>query len=73
MIINSKQLGKLIREARKARGWSQRRLAEECGVTQPTIGNVERADHSPNWDTARTIINTLGITSAQLEGGKDGA
>ncbi len=37
-------LGTRIREARTARGWTQRELAERVGTTPATIGKVERGD-----------------------------
>lgn len=37
-------LGARIREARIARGWTQRELAERVGTTSATIGKVERGD-----------------------------
>ena len=72
-MINSKQLGRIIRRARKKKGLSQAQLANMTGLARNTIANTERGDRCPTWDTAVAIINTLGITSAQLEGGKDGA
>ena len=36
--------GAQIREARVARGWTQRELAERVGATPGTIGKVERGD-----------------------------
>jgi len=37
-------LGARIREARTARGWTQRELAERVGTTPATISKVERGD-----------------------------
>jgi len=37
-------LGAHIREARAARGWTQRELAERVGTTPATISKVERGD-----------------------------
>jgi transcriptional regulator with XRE-family HTH domain len=37
-------LGAHIREARTARRWTQRELAERVGTTPVTIGKVERGD-----------------------------
>ncbi len=34
-------LGEEIRRARMARGWTQRRLADYCGVAQSTICRLE--------------------------------
>ncbi len=45
-----KRYGKSVREARLAKGWSQRVLAEKCGITQPAICSVEtgRAGAGPH-------------------------
>ncbi len=37
-----KNIGTAIYEARKSRGWSQRRLDVESGVSKTTISHVER-------------------------------
>lgn len=34
-------IGSRIKEARSALGWSQVQLADEAGVTQSAIGNIE--------------------------------
>lgn len=34
-------LGQVIRAARKARGWSQADLAEQAGLSRPTIARAE--------------------------------
>jgi transcriptional regulator with XRE-family HTH domain len=38
------ELGQAIFDARSAKGWSQRRLAEEAHVRQATISALETAD-----------------------------
>lgn len=37
-----KDVGKQIREARKARGWTQSQLAEAAGTGQPVVSRIER-------------------------------
>ena len=34
--------GALVVTARKAKGWTQGRLAQECGMSQGAIANIER-------------------------------
>lgn len=36
------QLGRLIKSARRARGWSQSELAQRSGMHQPMISVIER-------------------------------
>jgi len=52
------QVGKRIRELRKARGLSQHALAEKCGFTFSYIGGVERAEKNIS------LINLSKITDA---------
>ena len=51
---------------RSARGWSQEQLADEAGMTQPQIANIEAGQANP---TARTLIKlaaALGCTVYDL-------
>lgn len=47
--------GAWIREIRKARGWSQARLGEEVGVSQPMISQWERGNMEPAPEIAERI------------------
>lgn len=48
-----------VKESRKKRGWSQRRLAEEAGVTEQTVVNLERGHHGPTWKTVAKLTSAL--------------
>lgn len=54
-------LGGPIREARKARAWSQRQLAERAEVSRPTIARIE-AGQSVRMGTLETLAEVLGLT-----------
>jgi transcriptional regulator with XRE-family HTH domain len=60
-----------IRLARMIRGWSQRDLAREIGMSPGTITNLEkRGTVKPS--TLKKISEALGIPMQQLIGGNKG-
>jgi ribosome-binding protein aMBF1 (putative translation factor) len=46
---------------RTDRGWSQRKLGEVLGMTQPQVARLERGDVNPNMDTLIRVASGLGI------------
>ena len=56
------RLGKNLRKAREARGWSQEEMAFRCGVHRTYIGGVERAEYNVTILTLRKFTRTLGIS-----------
>lgn len=50
-----------IREARRQRGWSQDTLAEQSGVSRPTIARVE-AGNDISTATLAKVAEALGLT-----------
>lgn len=50
-----------IHEARKAKGWTQERLAEELGVSQSTITDWERGRTFPRYKNMFYLSKILGI------------
>lgn len=63
-------LGKNLIAARDALGWSQAKLADECGVTASTIGMVEQRD-SKKSDITGPIAKRLGISADVLTHGTE--
>ncbi|WP_230117354.1 helix-turn-helix transcriptional regulator [Arthrobacter sp. Bi83] len=57
----AKGFGRAIQAARLDRGWSQEQLAEEAGVSRPTVSRVELGD-DPSMRTARKLAKALGLT-----------
>ncbi|WP_212768349.1 helix-turn-helix transcriptional regulator [Streptomyces argyrophylli] len=53
--------GDTIRVARKRRGWSQMDLAEQAGVSRPTIARIE-ANRDVTTATVAKITQALGLT-----------
>lgn len=60
--------GANVRHHRKAKGWTLERLADEVGVTQETIGKIERGKAAPLFDTAEKIAAALGVPAPALFG-----
>ena len=56
------KLGKNLRKAREARGWSQEELAYRCGVHRTYVGAVERGEYNVTILTLRRFTKTLRIT-----------
>ena len=55
------RLGKNLRKAREAKGWSQEEMAHRAGVHRTYVGSVERGEYNATILTIRTFTKTLGI------------
>ena len=55
-----------VRERRKAKGWTQERLAEEAGVSALQIGFVERGENSPKLQMILRIAKAFRIRPGEL-------
>ncbi len=55
-----------LKEVRELHGWSQKKLAEESGVSRDSISNYETG-HRQAWPaTARRLADALGVEIADL-------
>jgi len=52
--------GRLLKEARRRHGVSQKRLAIRAGTTQSAISRIERDRVSPSVETLRSLLHLLG-------------
>ncbi len=60
-------IGRLVRERREARGWTQTRLAQEAGMPQTYISKVERGDvEIPQRHTLEKIGKALGVRLSEF-------
>ena len=59
-------LGERIRDLRKARGWSQERFADICGVHRTYMGHLERGEKNVSFNTLSRLADALGISLAEL-------
>ncbi len=62
----SRQLGKRIRELRKARRLSQARLAEKANLSEACIGTIERGHRTPRLPTLQSIASALAVEVQDL-------
>ena len=60
------EIGKNIRDARKAKGYSQEELAELCGVNLRTIQRVENNENQPSGKTLKSIFSVLEIENLNI-------
>ena len=56
-----KQLGNLIRRARKHRGLNQTQLGERAGLRQETISLIEAGNPATRLDTILAVITALDL------------
>lgn len=54
--------GERIRSARKARGWTQRELAERLGVARASVGEWERCETRPRAELRKALDRVTGVT-----------
>lgn len=59
-------MGTRIQAARKKLGWSQARLADETGRSQPLICGIERGKEGASLTTIADIASALGVTIDDL-------
>jgi len=55
-----------IREAREAKGWNQRRLAEATHTCQAIISNLERETRKPWLSVAKKLSRVLKVPIKEL-------
>src|SRR6266699_3358624 len=58
--ITAEELGRRIRAARQAVGFSQEQLASELGISQPTISRIEQGQ-----DLTSTLLNRIAILTGR--------
>lgn len=59
-----------LKDSRKALGLSQAQLADQCGVSQPTIANWERGGHVPRQKALHRIGACLDVEPVWLLSGE---
>lgn len=60
--INRKAFGKRIKEAREKCGYTQAELAEEIGVSQNFLGDIERGIKLPSLNKLIVLSNSLKLS-----------
>lgn len=59
-------VGEKIRATRLQKEWTQKRLAEECGIAEPTIRRYELGKLNPKLETVKKIADALGVAPSVL-------
>ena len=54
------RLARRFAEARRKRGWTQKKLAEKTGLNQSEISNLESGQANPTYKTLQTVASVLG-------------
>lgn len=54
--------GEKVRDARKKKGYSQDKLSEELGLSQPRISAIEAGSSPPNLEDAKMIFDFLDLS-----------
>lgn len=62
----SLELGRILHDARCAKGIKRDELAEQVGVTKRFLSAVENGEKRPKYETLREIIHCLGISADQV-------
>jgi len=60
-----------IKALRKRRDWSQKKLAEETGITQAFLCEIENGAKNPSIKTAAKLARALNCTIDELIGGDE--
>ena len=60
-----------LREIRKARGYTQNKLAMKSGLSRQAIVVIESGQKSPTLNTLAKIANAIDVTVSQLIGESD--
>lgn len=59
-------IGERIRKARKEKNWSQKMLAEKCGISISFMGHIERGTRIMSLDTFVSLCNALGAGADEM-------
>jgi transcriptional regulator with XRE-family HTH domain len=59
-------LGRAVQAIRTERGISQVQLAENTGLAQSWISNVEHGRRNPSWSNVMRLADGLGASASEL-------
>jgi len=65
-VLLSEGFASVVQRRRRAKGLSRAALAAKAGLHQTYVGLLERAERSPNLDTAQAIAKSLGVRLSRL-------
>lgn len=56
-----KQLGNVVRRARKSRNWTQTQLGEKAGLRQETVSLIEAGNPATKLETILAVLAALNL------------
>ncbi len=62
------RFGRVVRQLREARGWSQESLAGQAELNRSYLGEIERARVMPSLATAVKLAHALDVPLSELIG-----
>ena len=60
------EFGKRVRASRHALGWTQERLADECGLHPTYVGDAERGERNVSLDGILVLAKALKVRPGEL-------
>lgn len=60
------EIGKVIRQARRDREWTQTELAQKVGVGTPYLSKIEQGKETPGEPLMRRLASALGLDGDEL-------
>ena len=60
------RFGRVVRELRHQRGWSQEQFADKCGLHRTYVGSIERGEKTVTIETAQKLARSFEISLSQL-------
>lgn len=64
--LDYEKMGTRIRQIRKAKGWSQDKLAKKCGISLNFMGHIERGTRKMSMDTFANLCRVLEVDADAL-------
>lgn len=64
--MDTREIGKKLRERRMEKSWSQEELAERMDLSATYIGMIERGEKSPKLETFVKLANILEVSADEL-------
>ena len=60
-LINSKRIGRQLRDLRISRGWKQKELADMAGLSRPAMSNIESGKRSLTLNTLKRFCEVFNV------------
>lgn len=70
-LLPHKELGKVLRQLRRDRGWTQAEFARRAGRDQAELSKWENGKIQPEYDSAVILARTLGVDVSIFEQGEE--